>query len=245
MLGGVLHRSGYFLGDDLYPPRDSNPVGFFENSFINGINERILEPFDGKEFPDHLLPVGFSHSPHNPYYGQRWLSFIGPGVTVSCNDIAVAEEIRIALNQPVFAYKDPRFNYTLPVWEQYLSDNVVLVCIFRHPATVVDSVLLECKSAGYLTGFYITREMIFDLWCNSYGHLFRFLNQNTKRKCLFIHYEHMLNRSANQKLCQFLDAEIDFSLVDPELNRSTPGGGITPAATNVYKKLCHFSGFPI
>ena len=46
LMAGILLNSGYYLGDDLYPARESNPTGFFENSFINGINEQILKNYD-------------------------------------------------------------------------------------------------------------------------------------------------------------------------------------------------------
>ena len=42
MLAGCLSTSGYFMGDNLYKKRESNPKGFFENKEINTINEDIL-----------------------------------------------------------------------------------------------------------------------------------------------------------------------------------------------------------
>ena len=35
MIAGILHKAGYFMGDNLYPPRSANPKGFFENWEIN------------------------------------------------------------------------------------------------------------------------------------------------------------------------------------------------------------------
>ncbi|NIM13858.1 MAG: sulfotransferase family protein, partial [Candidatus Aminicenantes bacterium] len=40
MIAGILHKAGYFMGDNLYPPRSANPKGFFENWEINEINEK-------------------------------------------------------------------------------------------------------------------------------------------------------------------------------------------------------------
>jgi len=42
MLAGCLAKSGYFMGDNLYPAREANPKGFFEDPEINAINEMLI-----------------------------------------------------------------------------------------------------------------------------------------------------------------------------------------------------------
>jgi len=69
MMGGIMHDSGYFMGDNLYPTRDSNPKGFFENDEINGINEDILSNY---------ASIG-----NKPHYGQRWLSSIPVNIEIN------------------------------------------------------------------------------------------------------------------------------------------------------------------
>ena len=42
-LAGALHLTGFDLGQNIMPPADENPKGFFENQHIVDLNDRILE----------------------------------------------------------------------------------------------------------------------------------------------------------------------------------------------------------
>ena len=85
-MGGILHQAGYYMGEDLYPPRHSNPKGFFENAVINGINERILAASDMVIRKPESDVYEESWSPFKPNFGQRWLSWIDPDAEISCED---------------------------------------------------------------------------------------------------------------------------------------------------------------
>ena len=119
LMGGLLYHAGYFLGNHLHPARATNPKGFFEDVVINRINELILENFDNSiirpDYPRYSKP----YSPYSPGHGHRWLSLIKPGTLISCNNKEIIKQIIDAIDfkQPL-AFKDPRFNYTLPVWQQ-------------------------------------------------------------------------------------------------------------------------------
>ena len=156
LMAGILHHSGYFLGNDLYPTRESNPFGFFENAFINGINESILKEFDYRNIFNNAPAFSKSYSPYHPGEGQRWLSFIPEEIKINhCNEMIV-DSIREALQPSGFAYKDPRFNYTLGIWNNQIKDDTLFICMFRQPDITVGSVLKECEYAPYLSDFYIS-----------------------------------------------------------------------------------------
>ena len=109
MMGGILNDAGYFMGDDLYPGRDSNPKGFFENAEINEINEKILEHYDSKVAK--LKRFLFKKSTiEAPSYGQRWLSSISIKTKVNFINSELSERIENAVKQQPFGYKDPRFS---------------------------------------------------------------------------------------------------------------------------------------
>ena len=244
LMGGILHHSGYFLGDNLYPPRESNPLGFFENDTINGINEAILAAYDqvrressGKD-PDDL-----PRSPFNPGYGQRWLSYIEPGLAIECADADIVSRIRSVVAAPGFAYKDPRFNYTLPVWDPLLPGGCVKICMFRHPDVTVESVIRDCATAPYLQGFEISREMIYLLWENSYRRVLGYQQSGFGVGLIFVHYEQLLTREKLPFISSRLGKGLDDSFITPELSRSKPNS-VTPAgAAEVYRELCHLAGY--
>ena len=42
MIAGALTKAGYYIGDNPYPPRKTNPKGFFETREVNHVNEILL-----------------------------------------------------------------------------------------------------------------------------------------------------------------------------------------------------------
>ena len=243
LMAGILHHTGYFLGDDLYPPRESNPKGFFENELINGINEKILEKFDYIRVKRNSEPILYNSSPFNPIYGQRWMNYIEPETAISYSDEDTLNQIRSALSVPVFAYKDPRFSYTLPVWKPYLPKNVVYICMFRQPEITVESVLKDCLSRYKPDEFYITRELIYTLWYNNYQRILNSISCGTYPRMIFVHYEQLLSKDRFEMLSQELEVELDDKFISPELNRSR---SISDAPVNVldlYSNLCELAGY--
>ncbi|HNY01580.1 MAG TPA: sulfotransferase [Bacteroidales bacterium] len=243
LMGGILYHSGYFMGEDLYPPRESNPKGFFENEFINGINESILAPYDYSRLHEtgETLPAG--SSPFNPRYGQRWLSHIDSDIPIDCEDEVILTRIREAVSVPVFAYKDPRFSYTLPVWKNFLPDNIVILCLFRNPASTARSVIKDCQSADYLADFQIDENQVFRLWMNSYTRLLANIRNKSIGPVRFIHYQQLLSGQVLPALSQWLDMDLDRSFISPELNRSHSGADIPEKVSGLYKTLCDLAGY--
>ena len=242
LMGGILFHSGYFLGDDLFPPRESNPLGFFETDVINGINETILSKYD--YINSYGLPEGFAGkiSSYNPVYGQRWLTYIEPGVEILNDDESVVSEIRRAVSVPSFAYKDPRFTYTLPIWKDYLPGDTVYICMFRQPDATADSVLKDCKTADYLEKFYIERDLVFRLWYHCYERALGYLTTEPRINLRFVHYEQLLSGEIVPELSELLETHLDTTFITPDLNRSRPNNIMPDYVFETYRKLCHASG---
>ena len=73
-MGGILYEVGYYMGDNLYPARNSNPKGFFENGEINSINESILiENSQYKQLKN--IQIDKKYNIYNPGPGQYWLGY--------------------------------------------------------------------------------------------------------------------------------------------------------------------------
>jgi len=230
------------MGDNLYPSRESNPKGFFENDVINGINERILSHYDYIKIQNTNNPPAYQSSPFNPLYGQRWLSYIEPETSITYIDDSIVTEIQKVLSVPVYAYKDPRFTFTLPIWNRFLPSEIVYICMFRQPDITVESVIKDCTSADYLKDFYIDCDIIFKLWYNSYQRVLKNLNEDTNLKMIFVNYEQLLSKDILPELSKKLDVDLDSLFISPDLNRSRSSNDSPQYALDLYKTLCGLSG---
>jgi len=243
LMGGILHQMGFYMGENLYPPRDSNPRGFFECDFINGINERILKPYD-YNLSNKINPEPQKlHSPFSPGEGHRWLAYITRETIVDSTDSEVLQDIRKATSIKNFAYKDPRFNYTLDVWMPYLKEDVVFICMFRNPAETVESVVTECATAEYLTNFSITHHLTERLWLNSYSHLLLKVKPGFSSRFVFIHYHQLLSGSIMEKLSNLFMTKIDNQFVEKKLNRTRTKYQVMTETDEVYEHLCNLAQF--
>ncbi len=243
LMGGILHQSGYYMGEGLYPPRHSNPKGFFECAFINGINERILRSYDYNLLNEISPNLGKIHSPYCPGEGHRWLTYLARDVQVMSTDRSVSEEILKAVSIPNFAYKDPRFNYTLDVWLPFLKDDTVFICMFRDPAETVESVLTECATAEYLCDFAITHQLAEELWYNSYTRLLQKFDQISSRKYIFIHYKQLLSGSILEKLAELLGTKTNEHFIEKRLYRTKTTRQVRSETQEVYERLCSLAKF--
>jgi GT2 family glycosyltransferase len=222
MVAGSLARSGAFLGDDLYAARACNPKGFFEAPAINGLNEALLAP---------AVPAEPALGP-----GQLWLAQPRPGAPLQRSaelDRAVAE---LCARRP-FAYKDPRFAWTLPAWRPHLRD-AGLVAVFRHPALTVTSTLEEVATAEYLRGVRLGREQVVALWIALHRRLLE--HRAAGGDWLFLHYDQVVAGDGLERLGRFLEAEVDRQFPERGLARGAePASAELPAeALELYGELC-------
>src|SRR5262249_25751563 len=178
MVAGALANAGYFMGDRLYPARDANPLGFFEDPEINAINEELLAP--------HVPADQGLAAP------QRWLARLGR--TVDTAPEPLRPRLRaLVVRQPI-GFKDPRFCYTLPAWRDALGD-ARFVVVFRDPATTAASIVRECAVADYLAGIPMNAARALETWCAMYRQVlqqYRATPPGARERWLFVHYEQML-----------------------------------------------------
>jgi len=235
MIAGTLSKSGYFMGERLYPPRESNPKGFFEDPEINGINEALLAQVTPKRPP--LIGQWFFRD--RPTFGERWLARIplGTKIPVPPN---IGERIRRATRREPYCYKDPRFSYTLSAWRPYLK-NTVFICVFRNPASTVASILKECQTAKYLKNFKITRDQALEVWKLMYSHILRI--HKSEGEWLFLHYNQVLTGEGLDAIEAFLEAPVDRSFPDPRLRRSVSTDPVPEDILDIYAELCRLANY--
>ena len=214
MLAGLFNKAGYYYGDNLYPPRKANPKGFFEDEVINHLNENII--FSSIVNMD-INAEALSYI-RKCYEGQMWL-FRAPvnwAFTANNNE---KEKIRELVNNEPFCYKDPRFCYTLENWLSYAKNSVVL-CVYRDPASTVNSILKECRTEPYLYPVNIGVASAYKIWSLMY---LRMLDAYVKHdNVCFINYDDVISGSVIPDIEQITGAQIDRSFPEKNLKRSKP-----------------------
>ncbi|HVS08891.1 MAG TPA: glycosyltransferase [Planctomycetota bacterium] len=224
MLAGTLARAGWYVGEDPYPARDSNPKGFFETEEVNGINEALL----AQALPAH------------PRFGpmQRWLAEASGPLAFELTPELRARMARLAERRP-FAFKDPRFSYTLPVWRE-VAGELACLCIFREPAATAESIVRECAREEYLRDLTMDFERAARVWAAMYRSV---LEQRSRGgDWLFLHYDQLFEPEGIARLEAFLGSCVDREFPDRSLARSRSARGVPEEAARVYRELCALAG---
>jgi hypothetical protein len=235
MIAGTLAKCGYFMGENLYPSRASNPKGFFEDAEINRINEAILALVVPKRPP--LLGSWLFRD--RPLLFQRWLARVPLGTKIVFTP-EIINRIKKIIEMEPFCFKDPRFSYTLPVWRPFLR-NTVFICVFRDPASTTLSILKECKNAIYLQTLKIDFPEALDVWTLMYEHILQIhINEG---KWLFIHFNQMFDEEHLKRLEYFVESEVDHSFPDATLLRSVSDQRVNNKARKIYDRLCMLAAY--
>jgi hypothetical protein len=238
MVAGMLHQAGYFLGDRLYSAGlNSNPKGFFECKEINKINEEILSHY-GNNLYSFLVKRILKKNPlSSPGKNQRWLISIPARVDISISNPSTEARIRAAIRKESFCYKDPRFSYTLPVWQPFLKPNTGFICLFREPDLTVESIIKECKSRDYLSDLHINRRLAYRVWANIYSHIL-LKNKDIFNQFFFVHYNQIHNGTAISSLSDFLNVDLKVDFIDKNLKRTQLHSPIPQYVKEIYLRLC-------
>jgi len=234
MLAGSLANAGYYMGSKLYPARRANPKGFFESLPINAINERLLRPLAPSRSTQVFMRIWRAGFP-----SERWLAELpidAPPVAASSR---IIRRIRHHLSRRPFAFKDPRFCYTLPAWRPHLPRDTAFLCIFREPGRTVASILKECRIL--YPDIPLTENDAYRVWLAMYGHVLQ--HHRSEGDWLFVHYDQVLDGSAHARIEKHLGTRIDQRFPEARLKRATA----LPAPTYVndtYQTLCSLARYP-
>jgi len=238
MVAGCLSKAGYFMGDDLWDARDSNPHGFFEDREVNEINEELLEPV----VPKRRRFLGIAFSKHQPAKWQRWLACLPPNLRVPTTP-SLVERIKKVVERQPYCLKDPRFSYTLPVWRPFLS-RTVFVCVFRDPGRTAMSIYNECLAVPHLAdrknGIKVSPSQALRIWSSIYLPIL--YDHRHQGDWLFLHYDQVLTPEGLDRLEKFTGANVDRSFPTAKLSRSKPVLKIPKDNLALYRELCKLAG---
>ncbi len=227
MLAGTLAGAGYYLGNGLYRARGANPKGFFESLAINAINEGILAPH---------VPLRSRWWPlrvwRRVFPSERWLARLALDTPLDATP-KIKRKIAQQIARAPFAFKDPRFCYTLPVWRPLLPAGTVFLCIFREPGRTTASLLAECRRK--YPDIRLDREEAFGIWTDMYRQIIE--RHRHQGAWLFLHFNQLLDGSVFTALENFLGAEVNHDFPDRYLRRSEALDAPRDAS-NLYRTLC-------
>lgn len=229
LLAGLFRDSGYYMGNYLYPPRNSNPLGFFEDAEVNSINESLLIPF----FPARYTHQGIQYSVDSPGKGHSWLARLSPDTQPVASETDIDRIHKLVANTP-FCFKDPRFCYTLPVWLRENSEARFL-CVFRHPAEVACSILKEVHTMPYLSNFAISVNQVLEVWRLMYQ---RILDQHASTgEWIFLYYDDLFFSYTLDRIVEFTGTPVDRSFPQPQLKRSTASISLDTSTELLFQTL--------
>ncbi len=229
MVAGLFRSAGYFQGNEIHAPRDSNPRGFFEDAEVNNINEALLRPL----LPERRMEGGVEYLADSPVHGQRWLARIPP-TSIPGSTPAEGERIGAILARRPFCLKDPRFCYTLHLWRQQAPE-ARMICVFRRPQIAVASILKEIADMPYLANFALSVRGAFEVWRLMYLHVLQ--RQALTGEWLFVEYDDLFQSPILDRLADFSAAPIDYTFPDRSLDRSAAVTAVDPMADELYVEL--------
>lgn len=232
MLAGTLAGAGYYMGSGLYRARGANPKGFFESVAINAINEKLLAPHAPLRSRWWWMRVWRQLFP-----SERWLAQVPLEAEIKATP-KLAAKIARHIAQTPFAFKDPRFCYTLPAWFPLLPKDTVFLCIFREPGHTVESMLAECRRK--YPDIRLTPQDGFKLWTTMYEHVLSARKQGGD--WLFVHFDQMLDGAAMARIEKHLEASIDRDFPDAGLRRSSSLDA-PPDTHATYRTLCALADY--
>jgi hypothetical protein len=239
MVAALFRNSGAFMGHEMHKPRESNPLGFYEDRHLNLLNSRLIgamlewyklnrlvRPYVSPTA--HLDPRGFWMA------APRRLRTIVPYP-------ADTERMRDYCQRTPFCYKDPRFNVTLPLWRPLLPADTRFLVVFRDPVKTADSILRDTMS--YTPPLCISERWAYVSWARNYGRLLD--EMSGKGEWLFVHYDQVVDRSALAAIGAFSEAHLDDSEIDSKLSRAksaAPSRWVRKHCLDIYQRLCDRAG---
>ncbi|MCH2091319.1 MAG: glycosyltransferase [Pseudoxanthomonas sp.] len=126
-LTGTLSLLGFDLGEHLLPPSEDNPKGFYENSEVVAIHERLLSAIGSSWDDPRPFPEGWDRS---------------PAAETAVIEIKSLVQDSFA-NSARWAVKDPRICRFLPLWRAALGElgiDASVLIVLRHPWEVATSI---------------------------------------------------------------------------------------------------------
>ncbi len=117
-VAGFLAKAGYFAGreDELLPPQDDNPKGYFEREDVNALNDELFASLGGAwERPPSRQQIAEA--------APAWTGRIE----------ALLDGLRAGAAGRPLVLKDPRVSLALPAWTPAVGESLCWLVVERNP----------------------------------------------------------------------------------------------------------------
>ena len=234
----LLERAGYHVYTNSYPPDEGNPLGYFEDLDVIRTNEAILAPVYRNRWP--RMSRTFKRKPNIVGTGA-WLLDLDYR---RLKDISLkrdhADRFKAFFARTPFAYKDPRFSFTLHAIAPLIPQSTVYICVFRDPLEVTNSTIKQALRSGLV----VDKDYCLDVWEAHYRCLLEH-RRNIGGQWLFVSYEAFLNGGGASRLEEFLDISLEGAAIKKELNRSKGGGELPKRISILLQELRELETAPV
>jgi hypothetical protein len=244
---GLFRRiPNIFFGYDVLRPSEANPRGYFEDEVVNAINNLLIRQMTGTALldviPPRLLP-----------WVERWFPWMHRdtrSLWLACPRRPLAWRLgydlghlicKITSHQP-FCLKDPRFSFTLPLWQPYLPERTRFLVVFRDPARTVNSMLRDAKELYPGRPLPLTKRWAIDHWSLAYR---RIMEQRSAvgvqaEDWLLVDSDDVISGAALAAIECFAECRVDVGHVDVGLMHVRPieaSEKATAKCADVYREL--------
>ncbi len=229
LVASLFRNAGCYCGDNYIPPRVSNPRGFFEDSVINWINDvilgRLLLTKLLRRLPGFVRPRVISDGRALWLAAPRFL----PPVPLPAG---ILERMRERAGRSPFCYKDPRFTFTLRYWRPWLPLDTRFLVVFRDAASTAASMLREAEEGHYIPPIKLTLRDAHTTWRRGYANILAEASEGGF--WFFVNFNSILDHSALPAMAAFAGAELETTIIDAGLSRSSAPG----VSSSLYEALC-------
>ncbi len=214
MVTACFRNTGAYFGDQLIQSTPANPFGYYESQIINDLNNRLvfrlLYPRGTFRLRRFLYPR--THYDWRAFWAV--LPYSERSVELRPRERDLIDDL--LANRP-FCFKDPRFSATLGTWKDYLPDDTRFLTVFRCPFRTVDSMLRDARES-YRPSLEFRRNKLLRTWIRTYERLLRWAE--TDERFMVFDSELLLAGRGQNELESFVESQLDFSQIDPQVRRS-------------------------
>lgn len=245
LLTSMFYEAGVYVGSELLKETISNPRGYFESKGINELNNEIIHKLMpatiAKRRRIKKLYCKFKNDPLLQVPSSY--PFVSTPVKSSMNvGHRIDRQLTDFASRESYFYKDPRFSVTLPIWLNYLPQDILILCVYRHPDKTVFSYQKNITDI-YKNSFSVDDGALYNAYARNYNRFIKWKKNGMNIR--FIHYDQLCDQQYIARLSEDLNIRLpcnyDNALKRSEERSDTPPCGFKALQCyNTLNKIAYY-----